>query len=320
MPIISWFGSISSPRRAAKLVEVAIVSVSDTSTIPSAAISSGPRSLTETCGIDGVGRPWGNAPTVFTPFSPRSSSAVATVAPTTATSTAGTRVVIRGRINRTASAATPITSAVVFVWSSPDTNAFVSSMKPSASVENPKSFGSWPTMIVIARPFMYPTCTSLDRRSATNPSLPRPSPISIAPTISAIIPARAIAVLGSGTRRGARSPRRSGATRTNRVPARGSATDRGTRSPRGTRSSCRGPSPVADPRARRTPCPAERGSPRARPPRSGRAAATKRGRCGACARPAPTGRRVGSVCAGSASMRPPRRRTIATRRDGSIRA
>ena len=201
IPIISWFGSISSPRRAAKLVEVAIVSVSDTSTIPSAAISSGPRSLTETCGIDGVGRPCGNAPTVFTPFSPRSSSAVATVAPTTATSTAGTRVVIRGRIIRTASVATPITSAVVFVWSSPDTNAFVSSMKPSASVENPKSFGSWPTMIVIARPFMYPTCTSLDRRSATNPSLPRPSPISMAPTISAIIPARAIAVLGSGTRR-----------------------------------------------------------------------------------------------------------------------
>ena len=46
IPIISWFGSTSSPRRAAKLVDVAIVSVSETSTIPTAATSSGARSLT----------------------------------------------------------------------------------------------------------------------------------------------------------------------------------------------------------------------------------------------------------------------------------
>ena len=37
----------------------------------------------------------------------------------------------------------------------------------------------------------------MDSRSATNPSLPRPSPTSIAPTINAIIPASAIAVVGS---------------------------------------------------------------------------------------------------------------------------
>ena len=41
MPIISWSGSTSSPRRAAKLVEVAIVSVSETSVMPTAAMSSG---------------------------------------------------------------------------------------------------------------------------------------------------------------------------------------------------------------------------------------------------------------------------------------
>ncbi len=34
-PIISWSGLTSSPRRAAKLVDVAIVSVSDTSVMPS---------------------------------------------------------------------------------------------------------------------------------------------------------------------------------------------------------------------------------------------------------------------------------------------
>ena len=52
-------------------------------------------------------------------------------------------------------------------------------------------------MIVTASPFMYPTWTSLESRSATKPSLPRPSPTSIAPTISAIIPASAMASPGS---------------------------------------------------------------------------------------------------------------------------
>ena len=52
-------------------------------------------------------------------------------------------------------------------------------------------------MIVIASPFMYPTWTSFERRSATNPSLARPRPISIPPTISANIPASTIVVAGS---------------------------------------------------------------------------------------------------------------------------
>ena len=76
-------------------------------------------------------------------------------------------------------------------------NWHTSSMNPSLSVEKPKSFGSWLTMIVIPRPFMYPTCTSLERRSATNPSLPSPNPISMRPTSTAIIPASAIALAGS---------------------------------------------------------------------------------------------------------------------------
>ena len=52
-------------------------------------------------------------------------------------------------------------------------------------------------MITIASPFMYPTWTSLASRSATKPSFPTPNPIMINPTMTAIIPASAIAVAGS---------------------------------------------------------------------------------------------------------------------------
>ena len=57
MPIISWSGATSSPRRAAKLVAVAMVSVSETSVIPTAAMSSGPTSLSFVQGRAGVGTP-----------------------------------------------------------------------------------------------------------------------------------------------------------------------------------------------------------------------------------------------------------------------
>ena len=67
IPIISWLASTSSPRRAAKLVEVAIVSASDTSVIPIAAASSAPMSLRATDGNCGRGSPCGSDPTVDTP-------------------------------------------------------------------------------------------------------------------------------------------------------------------------------------------------------------------------------------------------------------
>ena len=76
-------------------------------------------------------------------------------------------------------------------------NALTSWTKVSASVEKPKSLGSWPMKIVMASPFMYPTWTSLLSRSAMNPSLPTPRPISMRPTMRASIPARAMAVAGS---------------------------------------------------------------------------------------------------------------------------
>ena len=57
IPIISWLASTSSPLRAAKLVEVAIVSVSETSTMPNEAASRGPRASIGTDGKVGVGSP-----------------------------------------------------------------------------------------------------------------------------------------------------------------------------------------------------------------------------------------------------------------------
>ena len=154
IPTISWFASTFSPRRAAKLAEVAIWSVRETSTMPKDAARSGPRDSSGTDGNVRLGNPWGSGPTTSTPLAARSRTPVTTVAPRTATSTAGTFLVTRGSRSRTARVARPIASAVVLVWSSPSRNALISSKNPSASVENPNSFGSWPTMMVTARPFM----------------------------------------------------------------------------------------------------------------------------------------------------------------------
>ena len=122
--------------------------------MPTAASSRGPTSETLVQGIDGVGTPWGSAPVTFTPSAARSNQADTTVAPTTATSTAGIFVVILGRTRSTASTERPNTSAVVSVASRFVRNWRTSSTKPSASVEKPNSFGSWPTMIVMPSPFM----------------------------------------------------------------------------------------------------------------------------------------------------------------------
>ena len=67
MPTISWSGSTSSPRREAKFVAVAIVSVSDTSMMPTAPTRSGPTSDHFVHGSAGTGTPWGRVPTVFPP-------------------------------------------------------------------------------------------------------------------------------------------------------------------------------------------------------------------------------------------------------------
>ena len=122
-PTISWSGCTSSPRRAAKLDAVAIVSVSDTIVMPIAATNSGPTSARLVHGTAGVGTPAGSVPTVRTPSSASPSTAETMVVPTTATSTAGITRVTRGRIRRTARQPTPTASVAAWVSSRWDTKA-----------------------------------------------------------------------------------------------------------------------------------------------------------------------------------------------------
>ena len=86
----------------------------------------------------------------------RPNTPTATVAPTTATSTPG--ILGRHRLNAriTTRQATPMISAAVFVSPSttPRTKARASGITPSASMEKPKSFGSWLSSTVSAIPFM----------------------------------------------------------------------------------------------------------------------------------------------------------------------
>ena len=109
MPIISLFGFTRSPRRALNDVDRAMVSVRETSVIPTAAMSSGTTSSMSVQGTSGVGRPSGRVPTVAMS---RSNTAVTTVAPTTATRTAGTARVILGSTSSTASVTSPTLRAV----------------------------------------------------------------------------------------------------------------------------------------------------------------------------------------------------------------
>ena len=57
IPIISWLPSISSPERAANAVEVEIVSVKDTTAMPSAPANISPRSAKSTWGMVNGGKP-----------------------------------------------------------------------------------------------------------------------------------------------------------------------------------------------------------------------------------------------------------------------
>ena len=154
IPIISWLGSISSPRRAPKLEEVAIVSANETSVMPSAAAINGPTSEKLVHGSDGVGKPRGREPTVATPCCCSSKTAETTVATTMPTSTAGSTLVKRGSTSRMARTTSPTARAAPTVPSRPVKNALTSGPNSSASVEKPKSFGSWPTMMTMAKPFM----------------------------------------------------------------------------------------------------------------------------------------------------------------------
>ena len=156
MPSISPLPSICCPCRAAKTEEVEIVSARETRAMPTAPANSGPRSDRLMWGIVSGGKPFGSTPTRLTPCSARLKTEVAAIVSTTATSTAGifgsqrcsTRITTIPAIPTAADAATALPSA------RPLTNPVSSPIKPSASTLNPNSFGSCPTRMVRARPFM----------------------------------------------------------------------------------------------------------------------------------------------------------------------
>ena len=107
-------------------------------------------------GIVNGGNPLGSGPTTDTPWAVEIEQFTATIASTTATRTAGIFGITLCRTRMRASAAHADGQrrghglAVGDAVDEPRS----SGMNPSASTENPNSFGSWPTRIVSARPFM----------------------------------------------------------------------------------------------------------------------------------------------------------------------
>ena len=143
--------------RAANADAVEIVSASATNAIRARPAMSRAMSANETRGTSKGGNPCGSAPTTRHAVrrrgrtrSPRRSPARRRPAPREASAP---RCSTRIRISAT-DADGQRGARRSRRWRRPRTNALSSSMKPSASTENPKSFGSWPTRIVRARPFM----------------------------------------------------------------------------------------------------------------------------------------------------------------------
>ena len=153
--IISRFASTSSPRRAAKLDDVAMVSVSETSTMPTAAAASVGRSLALVHGNEGVGRPGGSVPDRLHALGREVEARPRPPSPPPP------RPARRGSSSRRAAgrAAARVCRGRRGASSCSSGRGSRRTPRPrrrsvSASVEKPKSLGSWPTMIVMASPFM----------------------------------------------------------------------------------------------------------------------------------------------------------------------
>jgi hypothetical protein len=156
MPIISRSPLTSWPARAANAEEVEIVSVSETTAIPTAPATSRARSDRGRLGTVRGGNPWGRGPTRETPWSARLKALAARIETTTATSTAGSLGTSRWRPAMRTRPSRPIASAAATVspLDSPLAKPVASGISPSASTEKPNSLGSWPIRIVRASPFM----------------------------------------------------------------------------------------------------------------------------------------------------------------------
>lgn len=96
-------------------------------------------------------------------------------------------------INTSATIPTARAAGMVSPASTPVMKPRASATKPSASTENPNSFGSWPTMTVRAMPLRYPIRMGLDSRSVSSPRWSSPKATPKAPAMRARPPARATA-------------------------------------------------------------------------------------------------------------------------------
>ena len=157
MPTISWLPWTRSPRRAANADAVDIVSASATTAIATAPRNSSETSDQWTVGMVNGGKPWGSTPIVL-------DVVVLEVPGVDHDRGEDDDDEHRGDLRQQPRAgagcrpATRCRSPQPWRWRrlrpGPDRNALASSIRPSASTENPISLGSWPITIVSARPFM----------------------------------------------------------------------------------------------------------------------------------------------------------------------
>ena len=156
MPIISWFARTSWPLRAANADAVEIVSVSDTSAMPSAPATRSHRSEADTFGMVKGGKPWGSTPTSETPRSARLEDGRRCDRQQHGHEDGGDLGQPPLQQQDDGEPATPMASAAVTVspLATPSMKPTSSAIRPFASTEKPNSFGSCPTTIVRARPFM----------------------------------------------------------------------------------------------------------------------------------------------------------------------
>ena len=120
-----------------------------------------------------------------TPWSSSASSSTAITPSATATSEPGTAGAnLRSPIT-TASDSTPTASVAALVSSRWRTSPQSCSKKSPPVFSTPNSFGTWPMMIVSARPTMNPFKTGSEMKPARNPSRSRPAPSARIPVVTA---------------------------------------------------------------------------------------------------------------------------------------
>ncbi len=165
--------------------------------MPTAPSTSRGMSDTGGTGIAIDGRPVEICPTTLTPWSSRSISGTAIRPSTRAIRGPGIlREIARSTRIRTR-AVSPTARVYGLVSGMVSTSARSCSGTEPPLEGTPSSFGSWPTMIVIASPKMNPVTTDLVRKSAMNPSLAIPPAASSSPTVSASAEVRRITCASS---------------------------------------------------------------------------------------------------------------------------